>query len=550
LLFDRPVNQAAERYALPIRLETHLVNGYLYFNYCPVGAPPDGVAKGLHLLGRWAPRLVQWLIDRHANHLAQEYLTRLTPVMARLTDLWREQWLPDLQQLLAEWEAFDLAQATQDELAAHFAASLRRLERAYEIHMQLIAPAYLALHLFTEFYQTLFPQDDEFAAYRLLQGSDNSFLQANRALWQLSRQARTMPTVNTVLTTYPPDQVVARLAASPIGQVFLAALQSFLQQFGQRGHHTFALSEPSWIEDPTPVIAQLQSAIAQADRDLETEWQVEVAVREEAIAQTRQRLSHQSQPVCEKFERLLAAAQVATYLHEEHNFWIDQRCQYQMRRVVLAVGQRLVAAQLLVMPADLFYLTLTEVRQLLTSQTALGVPVSALVQQRRGALRQAATLTPPPAIGRLLLLPTPNDPFLRTFTKLLGASPIPTAAELLAWLPPAQQASNRESVIAGQAASPGVVRGRARVIRTLAEANQLQQGDILVTEATMPPWTPYFSLVAAIVTDTGGILSHAAVVAREVGIPAVVGTRVATATITDGQVIEVDGGAGVVRVVG
>jgi phosphoenolpyruvate synthase/pyruvate phosphate dikinase len=86
------------------------------------------------------------------------------------------------------------------------------------------------------------------------------------------------------------------------------------------------------------------------------------------------------------------------------------------------------------------------------------------------------------------------------------------------------------------------------VIRTLAEASQLQRGDILVAEATMPPWTPYFSLVAAIVTDTGGILSHAAVVAREVGIPAVVGTRVGTTTIRDGQTVEVDGRVGVVRV--
>jgi pyruvate,water dikinase len=93
------------------------------------------------------------------------------------------------------------------------------------------------------------------------------------------------------------------------------------------------------------------------------------------------------------------------------------------------------------------------------------------------------------------------------------------------------------------------VRGRARVIRSLAEAQTLQKGDILVTETTSPAWTPLFATVAAVVTDTGGVLSHCAIVTREYGIPAVVGTGTATALIKDGQLLEVDGSAGSVRIV-
>lgn len=86
------------------------------------------------------------------------------------------------------------------------------------------------------------------------------------------------------------------------------------------------------------------------------------------------------------------------------------------------------------------------------------------------------------------------------------------------------------------------------MIRSLSEAGKLQRGDILVAETTAPPWTPLFATAAAIVTDTGGILSHCAVVAREYRIPAVVGTGRATAVIRDGQTLEVDGDAGLVRI--
>jgi pyruvate,water dikinase len=93
------------------------------------------------------------------------------------------------------------------------------------------------------------------------------------------------------------------------------------------------------------------------------------------------------------------------------------------------------------------------------------------------------------------------------------------------------------------------VTGIARVILSLEDAGRLNRGDILVTDTTAPPWTPLFATAGGIVTDTGGILSHCAVVAREYRIPAVVGTGGATAAIKDGQMIEVDGEAGTVRIV-
>jgi phosphoenolpyruvate synthase/pyruvate phosphate dikinase len=103
--------------------------------------------------------------------------------------------------------------------------------------------------------------------------------------------------------------------------------------------------------------------------------------------------------------------------------------------------------------------------------------------------------------------------------------------------------------VKGIAGSAGVVRGPARLIHSLAEAGKLRRGDVLVAKTTLPPWTPLFATAAAVITDTGGVLSHSAVVAREYHIPAVVGTDYATSTFHDGQWLEVDGNAGTVRVV-
>jgi pyruvate,water dikinase len=104
-------------------------------------------------------------------------------------------------------------------------------------------------------------------------------------------------------------------------------------------------------------------------------------------------------------------------------------------------------------------------------------------------------------------------------------------------------------VVTGLAGSSGKARGTARILLSIAEADKLRPGDVLIAETTAPPWTPLFATAAAVVSDSGGILSHCAVVAREYGIPAVVGTGLATRAIRDGQIVEVDGDAGVVRVV-
>jgi phosphoenolpyruvate synthase/pyruvate phosphate dikinase len=148
-------------------------------------------------------------------------------------------------------------------------------------------------------------------------------------------------------------------------------------------------------------------------------------------------------------------------------------------------------------------------------------------------LERYADITPPPALGSMPPGPPPESAMTRLMVKFSGAPVAP---------------SENPSEVRGSAGSAGKVVGVARVVSSLDDAARIQPGEILVAQTTAPPWTPLFASVAAVVTDSGGMLSHCAVVAREYAIPAVVGTGTATKAIADGQTIEVDGDEGVVRI--
>jgi pyruvate,water dikinase len=180
---------------------------------------------------------------------------------------------------------------------------------------------------------------------------------------------------------------------------------------------------------------------------------------------------------------------------------------------------------------DVFHLTLDELRQ-----TASALPAFdrlSLVRSRRAEIEHFRSITPPPALGTVPAGPPPDTPLGRGLDKFFG---VPVISD------------PDPNTLRGHPASAGTVRGPARVVRSLSEADSVRAGDVLVAVTTMPAWTPLFATVAAVVTDVGGVTSHCAIVAREYGIPAVVGTTVATSVIKNGHLLEVDGQTGTVRI--
>jgi phosphohistidine swiveling domain-containing protein len=217
-------------------------------------------------------------------------------------------------------------------------------------------------------------------------------------------------------------------------------------------------------------------------------------------------------------------------LTPDHHFYIDQGANAHLRLVLVEVGRKLVAAGRLDQPDDVIFLRYNELRGLIGSAAA--IDARAVIASRRLEREVAERIHPRDWVG--------------TVTPTQLAFPY-----LVNWGYPDrfyQTQSDDERLITGLAASPGVIEGIARVVRTVDEFDEVRDGDILVCQMTNPAWVVLFTKIAGLVTDTGGTTSHPAVLAREFGIPAVIGTSVATHRIVTGDRVKVDGTAGRVEI--
>ena len=518
-----------EQAGLPLSMRMGRFNTYQYIGMVPKGAPPEAVMKAMGLLNRAAPGVFKMMMGKLGAGMAKQQETALNPIIERFDTYWHDEVLPEIKQHIAYFESCDLRGLSLDQLHALLGEALKRVERMGALH-GIVMPSFFAMSQFEEYYRELFEGASTLDALRLTQGFDNLILEGDRALWRLSRTARATPEVSAILSEHTAGEVMPALEKSAACQPFLVDLRAWLAQYGQRLNDAFTLGEPSWIEDPTPAIHNLQAYLTQPEPRPEMEPATLAAGREKAVAEARLRLAGYPQPVVTRFETLLKAAQVAVVVLEDHNCWIDQRLFYHIRRIILGFGQRLAQAGMLEATNDVFFLTPEEL------QNSRDVPLKRLVQERKAEMERFSHLTPPPMLGTPPAFELEDGgPMMRAMFK--------------AGVPLSNTSPGDAHKVKGIAGSAGVVRGTARVIHSLAESGKLQKGDVLVAQSTMPPWTPLFATASAVVTDIGGVLSHSAVVAREYRIPAVVGTGNATSTFHDGDLLEVDGNAGTVRVV-
>lgn len=502
-------NRACETYELPIRIHSRRINCYHY----------DSV-------------VLMTLPTAEASARGQRAQKNLRAAMEQLAEQWQYFYLPEVKKHLIFWEGFDLGAATLSALLTHVGETVIRVKRVYEIHFLLYFPFVLAPSLFEELYSEHFGDEQTLEAYQLLQGIDNKSLEADRELWKLSRQAQKVPSVCAALQKLSAELFIPALEKDDAAREFLTALRAYLAKYGQRSDRSNEVDAVHWVEDPRPVIERLQAYIRRPARDPAAELAVQLAKRERAVVAARERLQKYPQPVMDQFEALLKAAQEGIFIGEEHSFWIDQQVTYRVRQVMLELGRRFVNGGMLDQIQDIFFLTFDEARA--TAERFPHQDRRRLVAGRQAEMAYFRNVVPPPTIGDRPGDPPSDDPLSRAISRFFG------------W--EVSKSTETPVVIKGLSGSPGMARGPAKVIRSLAEAGKLQKGDVLVASTTQPAWTMLFADAAAVVTDTGGVLSHCAVVAREYRIPAVVGTGNATTVLQDGQVIEVDGDVGTVRV--
>jgi pyruvate,water dikinase len=282
----------------------------------------------------------------------------------------------------------------------------------------------------------------------------------------------------------------------------VAEFDALIARHARRSQGWDCLS-PTWAERPEAALALVR---AQLDADRTSPEERRRVSEERRAAAVQRVLAALPADKHAQFKALLAQLEGYVSVREGRAYW-QMVITGEMRRLLLRTGAQLVERGVLAQPDDVFFLTPDETR-------APAADLRDTVAARRDEWRGWHVADPPPFIG------TPGE--------------ISAAAE----------ANRRE--LRGMPASRGRVTAPVRILRSPEEGNRLNRGDVLVCVMTTPAWTPLFAIAGAIVTESGGALSHPAITAREYGIPAVVALEGATTRLRDGQLVTVDGGAGTV----
>jgi len=307
-----------------------------------------------------------------------------------------------------------------------------------------------------------------------------------------------------------------------------SAVSGYLDLIGCRPLDGFDISEPAALELPDALLRAIRGAVVGRE---------EASDIEDRIADVRRRVPEQHRS---EFDELLGEARLTYRLRDERGIYSDIWASGLMRRAVLAGGRRLAGKGRIYDGEQLVDADLEEMCLLVSdSEGPSADELASRFEYRasRTAKDAPAHLGTPP--------PPPPDPsgLPPTMARLMRATSI-ALGEVFG----SSEAQHDEHLLRGLAASPGIYEGPARRVSGPTEFGRIVQGDVLVTESTSEAFNILLPLLGAIVTDNGGLLSHSAIVAREYGIPGVVGTRDATERIADGTRVRVDGDAGEVAV--
>jgi rifampicin phosphotransferase len=407
---------------------------------------------------------------------------------------WRDELRPRVLTLTAEIGALKPEAPPPQAAAAMLDHLLELVREQWTIHFVVVISAQFAGEIFHDRYVELFCGDDPLAAYRLLEGLEN---EADAAVWELARSAERLA-VDDLVRELAPEHALARLRGVGRGRRWLQELDAYLLRFGGRSR---------WHELSLPREAEMPVLTLESVRLL-----LESGAAPPAA---------QPPPVPSELADLLEQVRPAYGLKELHTYDIDYPGLLATREVLLGFGRRLAAEGLLAVLDDVWMLRADELRRLLVHDDP---GVRELVARRRSELAEGLREGPRP---------------------YLGAAP-PAQAERHAALEKFYGSGGR--ALAGTGASPGTAEGLARVVTGSDDFGRVRPGEIVVATTTTPAWTPLFPSLAGLVTDAGGILSHAAIIAREYRIPAVVGAAGATASIPDGARIRIDGRTGEISI--
>jgi pyruvate,water dikinase len=514
-------------------IDYRIVNGYVYISGNPV-TDPAKIAERAEVFRRRAGHYYANWPDLYAKWRGK--------IDALLTDL-KALHVPDLP----EYEADDLVfgdggNTAFYELLESYDRALRLHDLMWQHHFEFLLLGYGAYATFVEFCKGALPDIPDQHIAQMVAGIDVLLFRPDAELRRLARVAIDIGVDGAFLQGRTPAEIEAELQDSDAGRSWLHELEQvkdpwFNMATGDGLLHYYR----SWQDDPSIPYAALVGHVAalRAGQQIERPTEEIAAERERLAAEYGALLDEDSRKT---FEDLLALSRTVFPYVEEHKFFCDYWFLTSWWNKIREFGALLARHDFLGDAEDVFQLTRYEVHAALDELTLTwatgGRPLGPMhwppvVARRTALLETLGEWTPPPALG------VAPDAVTDPMTIMLWGV---TTERVREW---AQHESGGATLV-GAAASPGRVEGVARVVRSLEQIRNVQDGEILVCGSTSPAWAPIFPKIKATVTDVGGVMSHAAIVCREYGLPAVVGTGRATAEIRTGQLIRVDGSEGIV----
>jgi pyruvate,water dikinase len=444
-----------------------------------------------------------------------------------------EYWGPEIVRATKRLRTFDREDANGPALAAHLEDALGARRRGYMLHPILWfkpQPPYLAAY---ERVSGHAGPAAEAAAHRLLDSVEGLDSELADRLYAMACAARRMPAVAALISDPPPD-MLDRLDALPEAGAFLAQLDELLVVYGERTGRGYGfeptITTPTWREQPTLVLRLVRSYLAP---DVEPPAAARARARQARDTRVDALCAARGDPeAAAAFRRQLATARRWQGVLSLHNHYADQMGLGQLRHAVLAAARWLVARGVLAEQEEVYWLYYGEILGALRSEPP--PTLAGTIAARRARHAEWAQLEAPPILG-IPQATLPERPAMQR-SSLAGREGTRF-----------QMPEEGERPLAGEGASPGRYRGRARVVLDVVAVPDLSPGNVLVAENASPRWTPFFPVLGAVVLDRGSIAQHAAATAREYGIPAVVHTRVGTRRIPDGAWVTVDGELGTVE---
>jgi pyruvate, water dikinase len=517
-------------------VDYRILNGYVYLS--PVPAPAEEIEGRVPLfMDRAGFYFGNW------DRLYDDWLGKIRNLVQQMTEL-RFAPLPAMED--REVITSGAGKGSGNDLLATYHRLLDLGLTLWQYHFEFLNLGYAAYLDFFGFCKAAFPSIPDLAIAKMVAGVDVDLFRPDDELKKLARLAVSSG-IDDRFTAGGVAQVWEKLEADEVGRSWIAEWEKAAEPWfnfstGSGFYHT----DNIWIENVEVPLRYITDYIGKVKEGVDLDRPVAAlhAERDRVVSEYRDLLDSDEDRAA--FDAKLGLSRTVFPYVENHNFYVEHWAHSVLWRKMRDLGGVLRAAGFIADADDVFMFRRNELADVLWdlySAWAVGAPSRGPaywpkeIERRRAIHKALQEWSAPPALG------VPPEVVTEPFTVMLWGI---TSDSVAAWLNAG--GGNEEGVLSGFAASPGLVEGPARVISSADEIGQIEDGEILVAPLTAPSWAPVFGKIKATVTDVGGMMSHAAIVCREYGLPAVTGTAFGTKTISTGQMIRVDGNTGTVTI--